>query len=87
MRDHLQVLLKVLKQAPQKAIDKTLAFCLKNQNINAHEFEQVLQLYWDEFSPGQNEQEIKLLNKDSLEKANQKPQLSNIEDYQNIINS
>jgi len=85
-RDHLQVILKVLKSAPQEAIDNTLDFCLKNENLNGHEFEQVLHVYRDNSTSLTNKQEIKPLNNSRLEKANETPQTSNIQDYENIIN-
>ncbi len=85
-RDHLQVILKVLKNAPQDAIDKTLNFCLKNKNISGHEFEQVLHVYGGESTSQAISTEIKPLNNKALEKANETPQTSNIQDYENIIN-
>jgi transposase len=88
-RDHLQVILRALKtdkvEITKEAADKALDFCLKNEVLNGHEFEQVLHVYIDEMaSPGT--EPIKLLDKANLEKANQAPETSNLDDYENIIN-
>ena len=84
-RDHLQAILKAIDKAPQQAIDKTLAFCLKNENINGHDFTQVLHVYWDTTTEVLNQKEIKPLSTEALKKANETPQTSNIENYENII--
>lgn len=92
IRDHLQVIFKELKDINKTIADKALAFCIKNSNLNGNEFRQVLHVYLDEaiteaktHSPtGGNE--IKLLDKDSLEKASQAPETSNIDDYETILN-
>ncbi len=88
-RDHLQVILKALNEAKdEKGIaDKTLDFCLKNTLFNAYEFEQVLLVFLTErVLPKKKQPEIKLLDKNNLEKANQTPQTSDIEEYEKIIN-
>lgn len=85
-RDHLQVILRALPLANQITSDKTLDFCLLNELFNGHEFEQVLHvlLLENQTSPRQNT--IKLFNNGNLDKAVQIPQISNIQDYENIIN-
>lgn len=85
-RDHLQVILKALVNVDQIAADKTLDFCLQNMLLNGHEFEQVLHVLLIVPKPPAPQNMIKLLDKNNLEKANQTPQLSNIQDYENIIN-
>jgi len=84
-RDHLQVILKVLNHVEKREADKALCFCLKNDILNGYEFEQVLHVYLDERVPVKIKT-IKLLDKSSLEKANQVPDTSNLDDYQSIIN-
>lgn len=87
IRDHLQVILKALHDVPKEVADKTLIFCLNNHLFNAYEFEQVLGvLLLETISPEKKQTPIKLLNETSLEKANQCPQTSNLEDYEKIIN-
>ena len=54
--------------------------------LNGHEWEQVLQIFLHDSISLKTKNEVKLLNKSNLEKANQTPQTSNIEDYENIIN-
>lgn len=85
-RDHLQVILKSLTDVDKKTADKTLGFCLKNNVLNGYEWEQVLQVFMHDAISLKPKNEITLLNKSNLEKANQTPQTSNIEDYENIIN-
>lgn len=86
-RDHLQVILKAVANSQKEVADKTLAFCLKNILFNAYEFEQVLNaLHLEMILPPKKQSTIKLLDETNLEKANQTPQLSNIEDYEKIIN-
>lgn len=93
IRNHLQVILKALDGAEKSTADKALKFCVKNVNLNGKEFEQVLQVYLDETLDIKAQsallvsaKEIKLLDKNNLEKANQAPDTSNIDDYENIIN-
>ena len=85
-RDHLQVILKTLIGINKETADKTLTFCLKNNVLNGYDWEQVLQVYLDETIICKSDNEIKLFNKNNLEKAYQTPQTSDIEDYENIIN-
>jgi hypothetical protein len=93
IRDHLQFIFKELKNVNKTIADKALAFCIKNNNLNGNEFRQVLHVCLDETIGSETdrdlptgEKEIKLLDKDSLEKANQAPETSNIDDYENILN-
>ena len=83
-RDHLQVILKALGHFEKKTADKALEFCLLNDLLNGHEFEQVL-FVLDETIPVKTNT-IKLMDKSNLEKANQAPDISNIEDYEKIMN-
>jgi hypothetical protein len=85
-RDHLQVILKSLTGVSKESADKTLDFCLKNNVLNGHEWEQVLQVFMHDSTNSNLENGIKLLDTNNLEKVNQTPQTSNIEDYENIIN-
>ncbi len=94
-RDHMQVILKTLADADYKTLpkadngvaDQTLDFCFKNTLFNAYEFEQVfLVVILEAILPKKKQTEIKLLDVTNLEKANQTPQTSDIEDYEKIIN-
>jgi transposase len=85
-RDHLQVILKALQNVSKETADKTLNFCLKNSLLNGHEWTQVLQVFLDVPFTKTNNHEIILLDKNNIEKANQTPQASSIDDYENIIN-
>ena len=85
-RDHLQVILRSITDVDKETADKTLAFCLKNNVINGHEWEQVLQVFILDTACTNSHDDVKLLDKSNLEKADQTPQISDIEDYENIIN-
>lgn len=87
-RDHLQAISKVLlvKGCDVKTADESLDFCCKNQLISGYEFEQVLMVLISRSAPVKTQRTIMLLDKKNLEKANQTPQKSNIEDYEKIIN-
>ena len=86
IRDHLQVILKTLKNVDTHAADKVLVFCTENNLFHGHEFEQVVYVMSDEFETKKQKNKIKLMGKINTEKANQTPQKSKIEDYENIIN-
>jgi hypothetical protein len=85
-RDHLQVISKALTDIDKEAADKTLKFCLKNDVLNGYEWTQVLLVFQDESLTKTNKNEITLLDKNNDEKANQTPQTSDINDYENIVN-
>jgi len=84
-RDHLQMVLKVLRNVGKPQADKALEFCLRNEIFNGNEFSDVMHVLLTE-SKSERINSIKLLDKNNLEKANQIPETSNINDYQNIIN-
>lgn len=85
-RDHLQAMLKTLKDSDKQTADKTLDFCLKNNVLNGHEWTEVFYVFLNEpVKPGPKNN-IALLDKTNLDKANQIPQVSNIEEYEKIIN-
>ena len=85
-RDHYQVILKSLHEVQKDIADKALQFCVKNSNYNGHEFREILQVYLHEATVAHTPREIKLLNVNSHEKANETPQTSSIQDYEDIIN-
>ena len=85
-RDHLQVILKPLAGSDQDVKDVALNFCTENELFNGSEFEQVFYVYLSEKQAPPVKDKIKLLNNGNLEKANLAPQMSNIEDYENIVN-
>jgi transposase len=86
-RDHLQVILKALTGVEKSEADKALDFCLKNTLFSAYEFEQVLHVFLSEtVLLSKKQAPIKLLDETNLQKADQTPQTSNINDYENIIN-
>ena len=83
-RDHLQVIIKALKNIETETADKALMFCIKNDVLNGNEFEQVLYVLDNEVAP--TAPEIKPLYQSDILKAGEAPQRSNIQDYENIIN-
>lgn len=85
-RDHLQVIIKTVIDIDKDAADKTLDFCLNNNVLNGHDWSQVLQVFLHDSSCSKNKNEVKLIDKRNLEKAEQTPHVSDIEDYENIIN-
>ena len=86
-RDHLQVILKAVAEKDRTIADKTLEFCIKNNILHGYDFEKVLYVLIDDApKPRKIKENIKLLNKSSLEKAEQTPSTSNIDDYQRIMN-
>jgi len=86
-RDHLQVIIRTLKEIPVNIADQALEFCIKNHNYDGHDFESVAFVLWDTGSPKIKTPDLKLLNKDNLNKIHEKPQTSDINEYQNIINN
>lgn len=87
-RDHWQVIDKALSksEAHQSTADQTLEFCLKNKLFNGYDFEQVLMMNCSESKPAKAQKPIALLDKSNLDKANQTPAKSDINDYEKIIN-
>ncbi len=85
-RDHLQVIMRTLKDIPQHIADKALDFCMKNHNYCGHDFQSVAFVLCDTSASQTEMPEIKLMNTNNLSKANEKPETSDINDYQNIIN-
>lgn len=82
-RDHLQVILKALEREERQTADKALNFCMSNDLLNGHDFEQVLHVEAPQIA---NLDNIRLLDSNNLEKANQSPETSDLEDYESIIN-
>lgn len=85
-RDHLQIMIKALREANQVITDRTLDFCIKNELYNGKEFEEVFFVQLSQSQPSYTHHEIKLLDKNNQQKASQTPQTSNIFDYEHIIN-
>ncbi len=87
-RDHLQVIMKTLdNDAPKNVRDKALDFCVKNKVYNAHDFERVFFVLWDtNDTKPDNSKEIKTVEKQNNIKANETPQASDINDYEDIFN-
>ena len=86
-RDHLQGILKALTNVEKRAADESLDFCMKNSLFSALEFDQVLSVFITDIAlPLRKQSQIKLLDQNNLEKANQVPQKSNLDDYENIMN-
>ena len=86
-RDNLQAILLSLSGVDKETADKTLTFCQQNNVLNANEWKDVLNVLLHESSSSTpDENKVKPLNESNFEKANQMPQTSNIEDYENIIN-
>lgn len=89
IRDHLQVMIKALSKTDNIDIcDKTLDYCIENHIYHGNEFEQVLEVLNSEnIQRPKTQIAIKLLDNTVIEKIPQKPQISNIEDYENIFNN
>jgi transposase len=87
-RDHMQVIIKELSEVSIDIADKTLDFCLNNDVLHGKEWEQVSDVFVHESLSEKmaTSQKIELLNKRNLDKAEQAPQISDIEDYEIIIN-
>ena len=88
-RDHLQVMIKTLEnpQASVEIADKALEFCIKNKVHNAHDFERVFFVLWDTNPLNMKvPEEIKTLEHQNKEKANETPQHSDINDYEALFN-
>jgi transposase len=85
-RDHLQVILKTLADNHRKTADETLAFCMKNNILNGHEFSEVYYVHLSKAQVAEIPKKIPLLDKNNLEKADQRPSTSNIEEYEKILN-
>ncbi len=89
-RDHLQVILKVLRedqrQANQRVADKSLAFCIKNELYHAKEFEAIYHVNYAEIDmPSPQYSTIKPLGRQGLDKANEKPQISDLKVYDEMF--
>lgn len=86
IRDHLQVILKALKDVDTLVADKVLVFCVENGLLHGNEFEQVVYVLSDQINTKKQEHKIKPMGKISAEKANQSPEKSKLEDYESIMN-
>ncbi len=91
VRDHLSAILKALKEDKKPAADKTLDWCIQNQIYNGNEFNQVYQVLFMEKdrkkTSSKEKNTVKTLGKGSLDNVDQVPQKSDIEVYENIINT
>jgi transposase len=90
IRDHLQIMIKLLTkeqgQSNTQTADKTLVFCLNNKIFNATDFESIYHVNYAEMNaPPPQFSDIKPLGKQSLDKANQKPQTSDLNLYENFF--
>jgi len=92
IRDHLQVVLKALQSSSKASCstivtDKTLAHCMEYDLYLGYDFEKV---FWVNFHEIESQTvpvaTIKPLRTDSQKMANQEPDKSNIDDYQQIFN-
>lgn len=86
-RDHLELLLKTLKNIPPEVAEKALSFCVKNKLYNASDFEKVASVFFLETPAESPKVIIKTLYPKQMQKADQAPEKSNIDDYENIINA
>jgi uncharacterized protein YecE (DUF72 family) len=88
-RDHLQVILKTLSDIDKETADKTLKFCFENDILNGYDWEHVTHVYTSETEQNTSpvQPNIKLLNTGAKEKFEESPQVSNIDDYEDIINN
>ena len=85
-RDHLQLMIKLLKNNNKITADKTLDFCIENNLLSGNDWTEVYNVFLLESKKPELVQKIVLLNKANLIKAEEKPQKSNIEQYEKIIN-
>jgi transposase len=88
IRDHLLMIFDTLTKVEDKyTADKALNFCIKNSLINGTEFRDVYYCILDD-KVIKNEplENIPLLDKNNLTKINENPQVSNINDYEIILN-
>jgi hypothetical protein len=88
IRDHLLMILDTLaKVNDQPTTDKALEFCIKNNLTNGTEFRDVCYCILDDKSLNNKPLEgITLFDKNNHAKVNEEPQISNIDDYETIIN-
>ncbi len=88
LRDHLMLINKTFNEAfERKTTDKSLEFCIKNDLYSGSEFRDVYYCILDDTPiPMDTVHEIILLDKDNQQKVNETPQMSNINDYEIIIN-
>lgn len=86
IRDHLQMILKALKDNDQKIADKTLDFCFANSLFSGNDWAEIYHIFQIKTKKPEPIEKIALLNKTNLIKAEEKPQTRNIEDYEKIIN-
>jgi transposase len=87
-RDHLQAIKKAVKTVPPDIADRTLDFCTANQNYCGNDFESVSAVLWGADTPVEDRApEIRPLQTTSRDKANEEPQISDINDYESIINN
>jgi len=86
-RDHLQVIMRTLKDIPKSVADDTLDFCIKNNNHCGQDFESVAFVLWGTNSSKTEIRDINLMDKNNLSKVNEKPETSDINEYQDIINN
>ena len=88
-RDHLQVIFKTLSDIDKETADKTLKFCFENNILNAYDWEHVTHVFVQETEQKDPlpSYHIKPLNTNMNEKINESPQVSNIDDYEDIINN
>lgn len=87
IRDHLLVISKALKENKPQILEETLQNCIQQQLYSGNEFWQIFNVIAGEKenTPSRH-QEIKLLNKTNLAKADENPQKSDLDDYESIIN-
>ena len=87
IRDHLLVISKAVNENKPQVLEKTLQYCIEYQLYNGNEFWQVFNVTDEENEDTTSQhQDIKLLNKTNLAKADENPQKSDLEDYESIIN-
>jgi transposase len=87
-RDHLLAILKTLTEGEGdgQTADKTLKFCIKNDLSSGLDLRDVYYCILDDSVIPEPQKEITLLDRMNLQKANETPQISNIDDYETIIN-
>lgn len=88
IRDQMHMIKRCSVEAPREVLDETLDFCIKNSCPGASEFEQIMYVIRDShgnIKDNGSGPEIKPMDRQAQQKANETPDKSSLADYENII--
>jgi len=86
IRDQILMIRKTIEKYPQETISQTLVWCITNSVFDAVDFTSVSASLSSHFNQTkQTIPSIKLIEPASIEKANIYPQISCIDDYENLF--